>query len=393
MFSQTVLAEQLDGYKRSLIFVATASVSNIKDTIPPSAPEDLTVIQKTFTSITLSWTKSGDNVGVKGYQLFKDGKKIITTSKTSFTNSDLIPGRKYIYSVKAYDAIGNLSEASTVLEVTTIIDDQVPSPPETLSITKTDFTSINVTWGASIDNSSIRGYEIYRNGKKVAATSATSYIVKGLMPGTIYTFFVKAYDIAGNYSFQSNSISGATTPDKIAPNLPTGLKVSTISETDITLTWSPSSDNVKVKSYDVFCNGDKVGTTTKTYYYKKDLIPGKNYIFIVRAADVSGNKSGSSEPLKIMTPKDLQRPSAPTGLKVISISGKSVSLEWKASTDNIKVKGYFVYCNGIQVASTSKTARTVKSSIDLGIDVFWVVAYDLADNLSDKSNALTVIVS
>ncbi|HEX3030340.1 MAG TPA: fibronectin type III domain-containing protein [Clostridia bacterium] len=362
-----------------------------KDVLPPATPAGITATNKTCTSISLYWVKSTDNVGVKGYILFRDGKKIITLTKTSFINTQLVPGRKYTYSLKAYDAAGNISESSAPIEVMTVPDIQQPSTPGALSITATDYTTVTLSWGSSSDNTGIKGYQIYRNGRKAASTSGTSYVVKGLLPGTIYSFSIKAYDAAGNYSQQSNTISGATVQDKLSPSVPAGLKALKVTETEVTLTWELSSDNVKVKRYEVFCTGGKTGTISRPNYSVKKLIPGKSYVFTVKAIDSSGNASAASTPFKITTLKDNIKPSAPAGLKTVSIRGKSVKLEWKTSTDNTKVKGYRILCNGIEIANTTKTSRTVKSPMNLGIDVYYVQAYDLAGNYSDSSNKITVI--
>lgn len=370
---------------------ANGAASAKPDTQPPQAPKQLTVTNKTFTSISLSWSGSTDDTAVKGYQVYRDGKKIITTSKTTFTNSELVPGRKYTYAVKAYDAAGNISPASADVEVGTYPDCQAPSVPGNLTISSPGYTSIVVSWSPSTDNTSVKGYVIYRNGSKVATTSATSYTVKGLLPGTTYSFYVKAYDIAGNYSSQSPDMPGATLADTTAPGKPIGLKATSVTETEITLMWSPSSDNVKVKSYEITCNGEKTITQTKTIYHGKNLIPGKSYKFTIKAVDTVGNKSEGSEPFTITTLADTKKPSTPMGLKAAKVNGSSVSLEWGASSDNTKVTGYTIYCNGIEVADTSRTSRTVKNPSGLGIGIYWVRAHDLAGNLSDASNKITVI--
>jgi chitodextrinase len=370
---------------------AAESVSTTSDTRPPEIPKELVIINKTHTSISMSWTSSSDDIKVRGYQVYRDGKKIITTSKTNFTNKDLIPGRKYTYAVKAYDAAGNTSPASTAVDVCTNPDHQPPSTPGNLSVSSPGFTSVTVSWSSSTDDTSIKGYVVYRNGSKAASTSATSYTVKGLLPGTTYSLFIRAYDIAGNYSSQSSSIPGTTLPDSAAPGKPSGLKAASVTETDITLMWSPSSDNVKVKGYEIYCNGEKTGTQTKTIFSGAKLTPGKSYKYTVKAVDTVGNRSEPSDPISVTTLKDVKKPSTPTGLKTGKIKGSSVPLEWDASSDDIKVDGYMIYCNGIELANTKKTARTVKGQSGLGINVYWVRAVDLAGNLSDASNKITVI--
>jgi chitodextrinase len=373
------------------VTAATASDAVKADSQPPEAPKGLKVSGKTFTSVFLSWTSSFDDTKVKGYQVFRDGRKIMTISRTNFTNSDLVPGRNYTYAVKAYDAAGNISAASEAIDVRTDPDIQIPSTPANLSLSSPDYTSVIVSWNPSTDNTGIKGYVVCKNGSKAATTTATSYRVKGLIPGTAYSFSVKAYDIAGNYSIQSSSISGTTIQDTKAPEKPSGLNCASVSETEITLSWSPSSDNVRVKGYELYCNGEKAGSPSKPIFNSKELVPGKSYKFSIKAVDIVGNRSMSSEPVTVTTLKDAKKPSAPTGLKTGKLKGSSVSLEWRASSDNIKVSGYTVFCNGFELVNTKKTSRTVKSPFGLGIDIYWVKAFDLAGNLSDESNKITVI--
>lgn len=107
---------------------------------------------------------------------------------------------------------------------------------------------------------------MYRDGKKIISTTKNSYTNSDLIPGRKYTYVIRAYDIAGNYSVPSSNISAATLSDNAAPSVPGGLKTSSILETEVCLTWSPSSDNVKVKEYEIFLDGSKIGTTDKTTY-------------------------------------------------------------------------------------------------------------------------------
>jgi chitodextrinase len=272
-------------------------------------------------------------------------------------------------------------------------DTQAPIAPKELTATYVTFTSAALTWQPAADNVGIKGYEIYCNGKKVASTSSTVYEYKKLSPSAAYLFYVKAYDKAGNYSIQSNCISVKTQTDKTAPSVPSGLKASSVSVTEVNLIWAPSSDNVNIGGYDIFRNGVKIGTTSKTSYSNKKLIPGKSYTYTVRASDISGNLSISSAPLTVNTTRDSQAPTAPKELKITAIKGASVSLEWIASTDNSKIAGYQIYCNGIVIATAAGTSRIVKSPFSLSSDVYYIKAYDIAGNLSAGSNTVTAVIA
>lgn len=85
----------------------------------PSAPSNLSSSAVSQTSFTLSWTASTDNVGVTGYDVYANGtlKTSVTTNSASITG--LTAATAYSMTVKAKDAAGNVSAASSALNVTT----------------------------------------------------------------------------------------------------------------------------------------------------------------------------------------------------------------------------------------------------------------------------------
>ncbi len=89
------------------------------DTTAPTVPSNLVATSITSSTVSLSWSASTDNVGVVGYQIFKNGVFLGTTTGTTFTATSLVAGTTYSFSVKAYDAVPNYSSASTSLSVTT----------------------------------------------------------------------------------------------------------------------------------------------------------------------------------------------------------------------------------------------------------------------------------
>ncbi|MFJ2706347.1 glycoside hydrolase family 6 protein [Streptomyces sp. NPDC087428] len=89
------------------------------DTQAPTAPTGVTVTAKTSGSVSLSWTASTDNTGVTGYDVFRGGVKVGSTTTTSYTDTGLTASTAYSYTVKAKDAAGNVSAASGALSATT----------------------------------------------------------------------------------------------------------------------------------------------------------------------------------------------------------------------------------------------------------------------------------
>ncbi|WP_393055041.1 glycoside hydrolase family 6 protein [Streptomyces sp. LN549] len=89
------------------------------DTQAPTAPTGVTATAKTSGSVSLSWTASTDNTGVTGYDVFRGGVKVGSSTTTSYTDSGLSASTAYSYTVKAKDAAGNVSAASAALSATT----------------------------------------------------------------------------------------------------------------------------------------------------------------------------------------------------------------------------------------------------------------------------------
>lgn len=93
----------------------SATTLGSSDTVAPSVPTGLAVGAVTTSSIALSWTASTDNVGVTGYQVLRNGAVVGTPSGTSYNDAGLAANTTYTYTVKARDAAGNVSGASTAV--------------------------------------------------------------------------------------------------------------------------------------------------------------------------------------------------------------------------------------------------------------------------------------
>ncbi len=98
----------------------TVSVNNPSDTEAPSIPGNLTTLNISSTSLTLSWNPATDNTGVTGYKIYRNGTQVGTSTTNTFTNLALSPSSPYVYTVSAYDSAGNNSLASSALAVTTL---------------------------------------------------------------------------------------------------------------------------------------------------------------------------------------------------------------------------------------------------------------------------------
>jgi chitodextrinase len=117
-YNYSVSAYDPTGNTSALSTPITASTST--DTTAPTVPTGLTKTGATTTTISLSWAASTDpDSPVAGYDVYRGGVKVGTSTTTSYTDMGLSVHTTYSYSVAAYDSVPNTSAQSTALSATT----------------------------------------------------------------------------------------------------------------------------------------------------------------------------------------------------------------------------------------------------------------------------------
>ena len=303
------------------------------------------------------------------------------------------------------------------------IDNTPPTVPANLNAAPVSTSQVDLAWQASTDNVGVMEYAVYRcagNGctpsTKVATVSSnTTYSQTGLLANTTYTFAVNARDAAGNESAKSASDVATTLAvptDTTPPTVPGNLTSSTISTSQINLSWQASADNVGVTGYSIFrCSGNGCTPTVQiatigsvTAFQNTGLMAGTNYTYAVSAMDAAGNDSALSLLASATTqpaPTDTTPPTVPTGLTATAASSSRINLSWQASTDNLGVTAYSIYrCSGTGCSPTTKvgtvTSETAFSNTGLMANTSYayaVTASDVAANESGKSATVTATTS
>jgi chitodextrinase len=200
-----------------------------------------------------------------------------------------------------------------------------------------------------------------------------------------------------------NNGPSAPPPDTTPPTAPSGLTTTAISDTQINLSWTASTDNVSVTGYKVErCQGAacanfaQIGTTVTTTFNDTGLTPSTSYSYRVRATDAAGNLSSYSSTSSATSAKD-NPPTAPTNLVATVISSSQINLSWTASTDDVGVTGYNVQrCQGVGCANFAPIGAPTTSTTfnDTGLTAstsysYRVNATDAAGNLSSFSGGAT----
>jgi chitodextrinase len=372
------------------------------DTQAPSAPTGLAGNAIDANSVNLTWAAAGDNVGVAGYRIYRGGTQIgSATAGTGYIDNTAQPSTAYSYTVRAYDAAGNVSAASNSVSVTTPAraDTQAPSVPGALSASAVTSTSLTLGWSASTDNVGVSSYSIFRNGVQIGSTAATSFAVSGLTAGTAYSFTVKAQDAVGNLSAASATLNVTTPP--VVNNTATVYYRPATTWTAVNLHYAPNGGSwtaVPGVAMNTACTGWRVKTidlgaanAAQVAFNNGsgvwDSRNGANYAVGTGISRIENGTVATTDPC---LNDDAVAPSVPANLSASGVGATSATIAWSASTDNIGVAGYRIFRNGNQIGTTAVTNYTDSGLTASTTYSYSVRAYDAAGNVSAGSAALNV---
>ncbi len=162
-------------YKPGLVNsrVAAAQISKfVPDNSPPSIPAGLVASSIAGKKFTLTWNASTDNVGVTGYEVYRNGALTNTILDTTLNISGLTELTAYAMRVRAFDAQGNYSALSNTLIVTTLSDQanifRAPIPP-VIDGTK------DATWNGNVYPFEINNAGVVENPADLSATWTSTY--------------------------------------------------------------------------------------------------------------------------------------------------------------------------------------------------------------------------
>ncbi|WP_264519859.1 reprolysin-like metallopeptidase [Flavobacterium sp. N1994] len=166
------------------------------DTTVPTTPT-LSASGTTATTTNLSWTGATDNVAVTGYDVYKGGVFLASTTTASYAVTGLTASTAYTFTVRAKDAAGNASPDSNSVSVTTLAN-TVTYCASTSSIT-TDERIGKVVFG-TISNTSTgtAGYENF-TALSTNAVRGTAYTIT-ITPTWTSTVYKEGYAVWIDYN-------------------------------------------------------------------------------------------------------------------------------------------------------------------------------------------------
>ncbi|PKA98419.1 fibronectin type III domain protein [Flavobacteriaceae bacterium MAR_2009_75] len=380
------------------------------DRVAPEPPRELIATDITDSSAVVSWQKAKDNIKVKDYVVFRDSTEVFRDTVTTYLANKLEPDTSYMFSVRATDEAGNISDFSEAVEIVTKAADTIDIDSlnpyslillrPKLELDSVSSTSVDLSWKSESSSSAIEEYRIYQDSTHLVSLVKNYYSIDNLTPEKAYSFWVVAVDAADKETKPSNVIDVLTLAeeqkDTIAPPAPTGLKFDGVTTHTIDLSWQPSADSLEVVVYSIYSDTLLLTTTEENAFQIQDLEPNTEYNFSVTAWDEAENESKPSDILSVKTEKedeidnDSLSPGPPINLKIIEVTSDIVHFEWESASDSTKVSEYRIYQDEVLVGSTTQMEFQVSELIANTEYHFAVATVDDKDQESDLSESLVV---
>jgi Big-like domain-containing protein/calcineurin-like phosphoesterase family protein/fibronectin type III domain protein len=372
------------------------------DVTAPSTPANLTATIHSATQVDLNWTHSTDNVGIAGYDIYRDGNLVTSVGYvTSYSDTNLTMGATYNYQVKARDAAGNTSAFSS------------PAPVTMPSVLFSDGFESGDLLAWSNTNLVVQQQEVYAGvyaarETKTSGVTTQTFATKSISPASdlYYSLRFKIISKGSNSAylqrfrtssngailgvFVSNTGRLMYRNDTTSSNSATGPTVSNgvwhQVQTHVHIDPNTSANG----QLEVWLDGALVGALSTS------VSLGTLPIGIVQLGDNSGTSTATYDialdevavNTSFIDTTDSQSPSTPNGLMATASAPNVVNLTWNAATDNISVTGYDLYRNGAPLT----TLGVVTSYTDTPVSPAFTYQYQvLARDAAGNTSALSAV--
>lgn len=306
----------------------------------PAIPTNLAAVAQTGTDVALTWTDNAsdeDGYSIErctgaGCTSFVEIDQT-TSNAAAYSDVSVAAGFSYVYRIRAFSGAGNSDYSNTAATSTAL-----PNAPSGLLAEATSTTSIELSWTDASDNESRFVIERCTGAAcggfapidSVSVSTAT-FVDLTAAAGTSYRYRVYAANALG--ASGPSNIADAST---VLPAAPSNLNASTISSSQIDLTWDDNAANetayVLERCTGVACvdfaRVDSLAANTVSYS-DIGLTPNLSYRYRLSAR----NGAGASAYTAIVD-ATTNVPADPSGLAAIASSPSSITIDWTDNSDN-----------------------------------------------------------
>ena len=240
-------------------------------------------------AIRISWTASQGAAKYRVYYMGSGGwKRLTETTDTSVTDSDIVSGYTYTYTVRCVSADGN-SFTSDFNHDGVACKYTVTPTLKPLELTK---DGINISWSASKGAEKYRVYYYGSKGwTKMAETTSTSYLDTDVSSGYSYRYTVRCITEDGTKFTSDCDTEGVKIYYVAAPKL-----LSTDTDSGyLNFTWTKPNGAAKYRVYRrISGSWRRLAETTSNSFTDYEVYTGETYIYTVRVVSPDGETFLSS---------------------------------------------------------------------------------------------------
>ncbi|KAI5626890.1 receptor-type tyrosine-protein phosphatase eta-like, partial [Silurus asotus] len=349
----------------------TGAPTQISAFTNPDVVTNLTVFNKTTSSVYLNWNEPNGNRSYFTVQWNNgSGNNIINTFCTV---TGLTAGVNYTFTVTAVAADNQTTGASTKISAFT-----KPDIVNNLTAVNVTTSSILLYWIKAMGEISYYVVQYDNFSTNISTTTElTSINITNLTPGVQYTFKVFAVVADNKTEGNSSYISAYTKPDVVRD-----LNVTEITTRSLFLNWTEPigissffkvqwSNNITLKS-----------PTSNTFYNITNLTPGVKYTILISAVAADNITEGGAIGLSVFT-----KPDTVSNLTAVNVTTSSILLYWIKAMGEIS---YYVvqYDNfSTNISTTTELTKINITNLTPGVQYTFKVFAVVADNKTEGNSS------
>ena len=229
----------------------------------PNAPTSVkaTIVSATQVSITFNESTTGPNVVTYKVYNGADRINVLGQGSSSPITATVTSGSSYAFNVVPY--VGNPLFAGAPAAITVMVVG-LPKVPTINSVDILDNTHVNIKFTPSASGSIAKLFRVYNDNDRISILGhgTTSPISATVDPTKTYKFTVVPYvDSLG--SLAGTPVSYASMAVGL-PNAPTNLKLTALTATSATITFTKPSSGAAIKTYKVYDGATAITTNPAT---------------------------------------------------------------------------------------------------------------------------------
>ncbi|MEQ2262201.1 hypothetical protein XENORESO_001073, partial [Xenotaenia resolanae] len=316
---------------------------------PDSPPENLSVLETSPSTATLTWSAPEKANGViQYYEVFYENESYSAMTNSTSNRVTLIslkPFSFYNVSVRAYTRYGNGNQTSETLYL--LSGEDVPgSPPYGLSYESVSPSEVNVTWNAPLQpNGVVTHYslELWNSTHYLNLTSPTNFLhITHLRKYAQYRIVVQAHTRAGAGNYSSDPLNITTLEDDTPPHF---FQARKLSDYEVELSWEPPLNaNSEIFYYIVRVWNESAETWQNVTETSVVINVDSKSSYNASVSSFTRLGDGGVQKIIRFSTTEAEPLDPPQNVTVVNVTASSVTLMWQPPTEpNGIIVHYTIY--------------------------------------------------